>query len=52
MLRLVMIREQWNFNENYSRVQFSPPPGALAKYNEFMEAIEAATKEQNVLPGQ
>ena len=42
---------QWNYNKDYSRVQFSPP-GALAKYNEFMEAIEAATKEQNVLQGQ
>ncbi len=31
-----------------TRLQFSPP-GALKKYTEFMEAIDAASKEQNEL---
>jgi hypothetical protein len=39
---------QWNYSKDYDRVQFSPP-GALRKYTEFMEAIEAASKEQNEL---
>jgi hypothetical protein len=41
---------QWNYNKEYDRVQFSPP-GALRKYTEFMEAIEAASKEQDELQG-
>jgi hypothetical protein len=32
-------------------VKFSPP-GALKKYTEFMEAIEAASREQNELQKQ
>jgi hypothetical protein len=39
---------QWNYSKDYDRVQFSPP-GALRKYTEFMEAIEAASREQNEL---
>jgi hypothetical protein len=39
---------QWNYSKDYDRVQFSPP-GALQKYTEFMEAIEAASREQNEL---
>ena len=39
---------EWNYNKEYSQVQFSPP-GALSKYNEFMEAIEVASKEQKEL---
>ena len=42
---------QWNYSKEYSRVQFSPP-GALSKYNEFMDALEAASKEQKELQGQ
>lgn len=42
---------QWNYNKEYERVQFSPP-GALKKYTEFMEAIEAASNEQNELQQQ
>ena len=42
---------QWNYNKEYSQVQFSPP-GALRKYTEFMEAIEAASREQKELQGQ
>jgi hypothetical protein len=42
---------QWNYNKEYDQVQFSPP-GALRKYTEFMEAIEAASKEQNELQEQ
>jgi hypothetical protein len=42
---------QWNYSKEYSQVQFSPP-GALSKYNEFMEAIEAASKEQKELEQQ
>jgi hypothetical protein len=39
---------QWNYSKDYDRVQFSPP-GALQKYTELMEAIEAASREQNNL---
>jgi hypothetical protein len=42
---------EWNYSKEYSQVQFSPP-GALSKYNEFMEALEAASKEQKELQGQ
>ena len=42
---------EWNYNKEYSQVQFSQP-GALSKYNEFMEALEAASKEQKELQGQ
>jgi hypothetical protein len=42
---------QWNYSKEYDRVQFSPP-GALKKYTEFMEVIEAASREQNVLQEQ
>jgi hypothetical protein len=42
---------QWNYSKEYSRVQFSQP-GALAKYNEFMEAIEVASSEQKELQRQ
>jgi hypothetical protein len=42
---------QWNYNKEYGQVQFSPP-GALSKYNGFMEAIEAASKEQKELQEQ
>jgi hypothetical protein len=38
----------WNYSKDYSRVQFDQP-GALGKYNEFMETIEAATKERDKL---
>ena len=36
---------QWNYNKEYDQVQFSPP-GALMKYNDFLAAIEAASREQ------
>ncbi len=39
---------EWNYNKEYEQVQFSPP-GALRKYTEFMEAIEAASRERNEL---
>jgi hypothetical protein len=39
---------EWNYSKEYSQVQFSPP-GALSKYNEFMESLEAALKEQKEL---
>ena len=42
---------QWNYNKEYDQVQFSPP-GALRKYTEFMETIEAASREQNELQEQ
>jgi hypothetical protein len=42
---------QWNYSKDYDRVQFSPP-GALQKYTEYMEAIEAASREQNELQDQ
>ena len=42
---------QWNYNKEYEQVQFSPP-GALKKYTVFMEAIEAAYREQNELQEQ
>ncbi len=42
---------QWNYNKEYDHVQFSPP-GALKKYNDFMEVIEAASKEQQALQEQ
>jgi hypothetical protein len=42
---------EWNYSKEYSQVQFSPP-GALSKYNEFIEALEAASKEQKELQGQ
>ena len=42
---------QWNYSKDYDRVQFSPP-GALQKYTEYMEAIEAASGEQNELQDQ
>ena len=42
---------QWNYDKVYERVQFSPP-GALKKYNDIMEAIEAASKEQTELQEQ
>ena len=42
---------QWNYNKEYEQVQFSPP-GALKKYTEFMEAIDAASREQNELQEQ
>jgi len=42
---------QWNYNKEYDQVQFSPP-GALKKYNDFMKAIEAASKEQQELQAQ
>ena len=42
---------EWNYSKEYSQVQFNPP-GALSKYNEFMEALEAASKEQKELQGQ
>ena len=42
---------EWNYSKEYSQVQFSPP-GALSKYNVFMEAIEAASREQKELPEQ
>ena len=45
---LAEIWGEWNYNKEYMQVQFSPP-GALKKYNEFMEAVEAATKEQQEL---
>jgi hypothetical protein len=42
---------QWNYNKNFDQVQFSPP-GALKKYNDFMEAIDLASKEQQELQAQ
>jgi len=39
---------QWNYNKEYSQVQFSVP-GALQKYNELMETIKAASSEQKDL---
>ena len=42
---------QWNYSKDYDRVQFSPP-GALQKYTEFMDRIEAASREQNELQEQ
>jgi len=42
---------QWNYSKDYERVQFSPP-GALRKYTEFMERIEAASREQSELQQQ
>jgi hypothetical protein len=42
---------QWKYSEEYGQVQFSPP-GALKKYNEFMEAIETASGEQKQLQEQ
>jgi hypothetical protein len=42
---------QWNYNKEYDQVEFSPP-GALKKYNDFMAAIEAASKEQHELQAQ
>ena len=45
---LAEIWGEWNYNKEYMQVQFSPP-GALKKYNDFMEAIEAATREQQEL---
>ena len=42
---------QWNYNKEYDRVQFTPP-GALKKYNDFLEQIEAASKEQRGLQEQ
>jgi len=42
---------QWNYSKEYSQVRFSPP-GALRKYNEFMEAIEAASREQKEIQDQ
>jgi len=36
---------QWNYNKEYDQVQFSPP-GALKNYNDFLGAIEAASREQ------
>lgn len=38
-------------SKEYNQVQFSPP-GALKKYNDFLEAIEAAFKEQKELQEQ
>jgi hypothetical protein len=42
---------QWNYNKEYDQVQFSPP-GALKKYNDLLEIIEAASKEQKELQEQ
>ncbi len=42
---------QWNYNKEYDQVQFSPP-GALKKYNDLLEAIQAAFQEQKELQGQ
>jgi hypothetical protein len=42
---------QWNYNKEYDQVQFSPP-GALKKYNNFLEAIQAAFQEQKELQEQ
>jgi hypothetical protein len=42
---------QWNYDKEYDQVKFSPP-GALKTYTEFMEAIEAASREQNELQKQ
>jgi len=42
---------QWNYNKEYDQVQFSPP-GALKKYNDLLEAIQAAYQEQKELQGQ
>ena len=42
---------QWNYNKEYGQVQFSPP-GALKRYNDFMDAVEAASKEQQELQEQ
>jgi hypothetical protein len=39
---------EWNYSQDYNRVQFNQP-GALEKYNKFMETIESATQEQNEL---
>ncbi|MCX6925166.1 MAG: hypothetical protein NT154_18430 [Verrucomicrobia bacterium] len=36
---------QWSYNKEYDKVQFNPP-GALKKYNDFMETIDAASREQ------
>ncbi len=40
-----------NYSQEFSQVQFSPP-GALKKYNEFMETIETASREQKALQEQ
>jgi hypothetical protein len=40
-----------NLPRGYSQVQFRWP-GALAKYNEYMETVDAATKEQKELQAQ
>jgi hypothetical protein len=42
---------QWNYNKDFDQVQFSPP-GALKKYNDFLEAIEMASREQKELQEQ
>jgi hypothetical protein len=42
---------QWNYNKEYDQIQFSPP-GALKKYNDFLDAIEAASREQKDLSAQ
>ena len=42
---------QWNYNKEYDQVQFSPP-GALKKYNDLREAIQAAFQEQKELQEQ
>ena len=42
---------QWNYNKEYDQVQFSPP-GAVKKYSDFLEAIQAAFQEQKELQGQ
>jgi hypothetical protein len=42
---------QWNYNKEYDQVQFNPP-GALKKYNDFMESIAAAAREQQELQAQ
>jgi hypothetical protein len=42
---------EWNYNKDFEMVQFSPP-GALKKYNDFMEVIEVASKEQTELQEQ
>jgi hypothetical protein len=39
---------QWNYNKEYDQVQFSPP-GALKKYNDFLDALQAAFQEQKEL---
>lgn len=42
---------RWNYNKEFDQVQFSPP-GALMKYNNFLEAMDLASREQKELQEQ